>query len=95
MIIVTDHFHGQQAHETCPVSFKLDYWDSNIEACQWASMHTINSSTAEQLNSKFRNLEKHIRCAKLSNTIAWTVKFCELHNMLVSGLISKDHEDHN
>ena len=27
--------------------------------------------------------------------IAWTLKFCELHNMLVSGLISKDHEDHN
>ena len=95
MIIVTDHFHGQQAHETCPASFKLDYWDSNIKACQWASMHSLNSSTAKQLNSKLRNLDKHIRCAKLSNTIQWTKKFCEIHNMLASSLLTGEHVAHN
>ena len=64
MIKVTDSFHGQQAHETCLASFKLDYWESNIEARQWSSMHNINSSTAEQLNSKLRNLDKHIPSLK-------------------------------
>ena len=95
MIIVTDRFHGQQAHETCPASFKLDYWDSNIEARQWASTHSLNSSTAEQLNSKLCNLDKHIRCAKLSNTLQWTKKFCEIHNMLASSLLTGEHVAHN
>ena len=63
MIIVTDRFHGQQAHKTCPASFKLDYWDSNIKVRQWASTYSLNSSTAKQLNSKLHNLDKHIRCA--------------------------------
>ena len=95
MILVVDRFHGQQAHETCPASFKLDYWDSNIEAYLWASTHSLNSSTAEQLNSKLRNLDKHICCAKLSNTIQWTKKFCEIHNMLVSNLLTGEHVAHN
>ena len=95
MILVVDRFHGQQAHETYPASFKLDYWDSNIEACLWASMHSLNSSTAKQLNSKLHNLDKHICCAKLSNTIQWTKKFCEIHNMLVSNLLMGEHVAHN
>ena len=95
MIIVTDRFHGQQAHETCPASFKLDYWNHNIEAREWASAHSVNSSTAEQLNAKLRNLEKHIRVAKFSNTIAWTKKFCEFHNMMVAGLLTSEHVSHN
>ena len=58
-------------------------------------MNEVNSSTAEQLNAKLRNLEKHIRCAKMSNSIEWTKKFLEFHNMFQKRLISKDHIEYN
>lgn len=95
LIIVTDCFHGAKAHDTCPASFQIKYWHSNIEACEWTKMHSINTSTAKQLNAKLHFLEKHICCAKFSNAIAWTKKFCEIHNMLVTGLLSKAYLEHN
>ena len=92
---MTDRFHGEKAHNTCPASFQIKYWSSTIEVCKWTKTHSINTSTAEQLNAELCFLEKHIRCAKFSNAIAWTKKFCEIHMMLVTGLLSKDYLEHN
>ena len=94
MVLVTDRFHGEQAHDSCPSSFKMNYWKSIVEARKWLESHDVNTSAAEQLNAKLHNLGKHVHCAKLSNAIEWTKKFCEIHNMVQTGVISKEYKEH-
>ena len=64
MMILTDRFHGEQAHDSCPSSFKMSYWKSIVEAQKWLESHEINTSAAEQLNAKLCNLGKHLCCVK-------------------------------
>ena len=58
-------------------------------------MNEVSTSAVEQLNAKLRNLEKHIRCAKMSNSIEWTKTFLEFHNTFEKRLVSKEHTEYN
>ena len=102
MILVTDKFHegkwnGQKkGHVNCPSAFSVDYWKECSEIKDWHRYNDlINTSTAEQINAKLRNLQKHIRCAKLSNAIEWIKKFFEVHNLMMNKLCSSRHTKTN
>ena len=58
-------------------------------------MNEVNTSAVEQLYAKLQNIEKHIRCAKMSNSIEWTKKFLEFHNIFEKQLVSKKHTENN
>ena len=94
LILVTDCFHGLQSHKSCPSSFNLAYWKEAISEHEWNNTNEVNTSAAKQLNAKLRNLEKHIRCTKMSNYIEWTKKFFEFHNIFQKRLVSKEHTEY-
>ena len=95
LILVTDCFHSLQSHKSCPSSFNINYWNEVIEDHEWSNMNEVNTSAVEQLNAKLQNLEKHIRCAKMSNSIEWTKKFLEFYNIFQKRLVSKEHTEYN
>ena len=95
LILVTDCFHSLQSHKSCPSSFNVEYWKEAIEDHEWSNMNEVNTSAVEQLNSKLQDLEKHIRCSKMSNLIEWIKKFFEFHNIFKKQLVSKEHTEYN
>ena len=87
--MVTDRFHknksksnGKLAHQNCPSAFSLDYWKqlSDMQAWQGKS-RGVNSSTAEQLNAKLRQMESHLRCCNLSNATCVMKMFMAKNNL--------------
>ena len=66
MILISDAFHGQKGHHTCPSSFKRPFWEASWDISRDEVKERFNTLAAEQLNSKLRNCESMVRCASLS-----------------------------
>ena len=96
--MVTDKFHegkkegGRVAHESCPSAFSTDYYRAINAVQHWQGVNgKINTSTAEQINSKLRNLEKMQKYAKITNAINRCKAFIELHNAFTKGILTPHH----
>ena len=96
MIAITDKFHEQKAHHHCPAAFSMNYWEAFSKIDGWNGLtHGVNTSVAEQLNSKLRLMTRSMRYGKLSKVILRWASYFEVHNLMVTGQLTPVHNGAN
>ena len=97
MVLISDAFHSQKGHETCPTSFKREYWQQLWEISRDDANERFNTSAAEQLNSFLRNSQKMVRCSSLSNAKRYIDMQVLMNNLMIMGIFNqqKDHDYEN
>ena len=86
-IFFCDSFHGEKksVHTACPASFKKKYWSYYIPKWSFEAAD-INTSSAEQINAKLRNLQATIQQASMSYYQEIFLPWAALNNMLAKDI---------
>ena len=86
-IFFCDAFHGEKktVHTACPASFKKKYWSYYIPKWSYQAVD-INTSSAEQVNAKLRNLQTTIHHASTSYYQEIFLPWAAMNNISAKGL---------